>query len=341
MAEEAVQKAEKLLQMEENRLESVNLSKEQLRKISALPAEVVQEIRQQEDRLGALENQIKEMEWEAENLKNRVPFRTSHRVGLAGLGITGVALAAAGFLAHLPVPTEFAGGGLVLLAVILFYFFSRKQKRHARETATFLAEIEALRQEKKSVEEAHRAELAPLGARNWQELLEHRSQFDRYSRQLEDFERARQDWEAVEFQLLKYLGAIGIHKLSREVLDSVAEQFRSYFELAQQVSAQEQVLAAKQRELARVQDRLELTRETLLERLEEAGIEEKELEKAREAFEKLLSKRRQFDQLSREIEKRTSELTGLFSGKSEAELRQQQEELRRKQTALLGNHPEL
>jgi uncharacterized protein YhaN len=31
----------------------------------------------------------------------------------------------------------------------------------------------------------------------------------------------------------------------------------------------------------------------------------------------------------------------LFSGKSEAELRQQQEELRRKRDALLGNHPEL
>ncbi len=341
LSHEAFEKAKKLLEAEEARLESEHFDREKLRRMYELPPEMVQEIRQNEERLEALEKQIKEMEWEADNLQQKAPFSSSKKTGLAALGGIGVALVAAAIVTHWPIFVEAGGAALTLVIAILFYFFARKQRKHEKEVAEFRAEIDSLREEQRTAEEDYRAALAPLGVQNWRELLERRSQFEQYAHKLEDFNRAKAELEEIEFQLLKYLSALGFQEISEEILKSVAEQFHSFSELAKELKVQQDLLTARQKELARVQDRLELTRDALLERLEEAGVREKDLEKARAAFGELLSKRRQYDQLMREAEKRESELTGLFAGKSEGELRQQQEELRRKRDALVGNHPEL
>ena len=341
LAEETFRKSKNWVEQEEKRLGWEEGRKEHLRRMHALLPEAVQDIREQESRIATLEDRIKEMAWEAGNLKKQVPFSVPWKIGLALLGALGVGLTVLSAVGIFPAWGKGGGAGLIFLAAVLLGIFLKKQRSHEREVADFQAEIDSLERERDDQKGAYRTALAPLGVQNWQELLEQRSQFEQYTRKLDDLNRARGDLEAVEFQLLKYLDAIGIREISKEVLDSVAAQFRSYFELAKQRETQQQILEGKQKELARVQDRMELTCESLSERLQEVGIEEKNLEKARALFTDLLGKRRQYDQLFREIEKRKSELTGLFSGKSEAELRTQQEELSRKRDALLGNHPEL
>ncbi|NOY77935.1 MAG: AAA family ATPase [Calditrichaeota bacterium] len=326
---------------EVKRLRSQNLDVERLQRIYQLSAEDSRALRQQEEDLERLQRDIRNLEWEQKELAQKAPFTKTMRWGFSGLGFVGMVGVFLSLVWGLAPWGAIAGGSLAILAAAGFFIYSQKQKRHSNSLNDLITNLNGLIARKNDLESDYRSRLTDLGVENFRDLLEKRLQFEGLSRKADARQRAREELDSVEFQLLKYLGSIGVQSLSEEELKTIGSQFKSYFGLKEQFDREKRILEEARKDLVRVQDRLELTRESLLERLQEAGIREKDLEKALQQFKKLLEKRKERDRLQREAEKLQSELEGLFSGKSEAEWQQQRQEWQQQRDALVAHHPEL
>jgi len=341
VANRAFGNARQEYEAEVKRLASQNLNVERLQQIYQLSSEESRKLRQQEEDLERLERDIRNLEWEQKELAKKAPFTKTIRWGLSGLGFVSILGVFLSLVLDISLWGAVVGGVLAVAAAVGFFIYSQKQKRHLKNLDELTSNLNDLIAQKNEIESVYRSQLNALGVENFRDLLEKRLQFESLSRKTEARQRAREELDSVEFQLLKYLGSIGVQSLSEEELRTIGGQFKSYFGLKEQSDREKRLLDEARRDLVRVQDRLELTNESLLERLQEAGIHEKDLEKALRQFKELLEKRKEKDRLQREAEKLQSELDGLFAGKSEAELQQQRQEWQQKRDALVAHHPEL
>ena len=326
---------------EVKRLQSQNLNVERLQHIYQLTHEETQTFRQQEDDLDRLEREIQNLEWEQKELVKKAPFTNTVKWGFSALGFAGFVGVILPVLLHLSSWGTVVGAALLALAGSGYFIFKNKSRRHQKRLQGLTSDLNDLLARKNEIESVYASGLNSLGVESFRDLLEKRLQFESLSRKMDAQKRAREELDSVEFQLLKYLGSIGVQSLSEEKLQTLGGQFKSYFELKEQFDREKRILEDAQKDLARVQDRLDLTIESLLERLQEAGINEKNVQKALQQFKELLAKRKEKDRLQRELEKLQSELGGLFAGKSESELQQQRQEWQQKRDTLLAHHPEL
>jgi len=333
--------AQQEYEAEVKRLKSQNLNVERLQQIYQLSPEDSQNLRQKEEDLERLEKDIQNLEWEQTNLMKKAPLTKTIQWGLSGLGFVAVLGGLLSLLLGRSSSGAAAGGALAIATAAVFFIYFQKQKRHQENLDRLTSDLRKLRDQKNEVESGYRSQLNNLGVENFRDLLEKRLQFESLSRKTDARRRAREELDSVEFQLLKYLGSIGVQSLSEEELQAIGKQFKSYFGLKERFDREKRLLEDARKDLVRVQDRLELTNESLLERLQEAGIHEKDLEKALQEFKGLLEKRKESDRLQREAEKLQSELDGLFAGKSESELRQQRRQWQQKRDTLVAHHPEL
>ena len=341
VANRAFGNAAKEYEEEVKRLASENLDVERLQQIYQLSPKESQNLRQQEEDLERLARDIQNLEWEQKERVKKAPLTKTIRWGLFGIGLAGALLAIMPLLVHFSLWGIVAGSVLLVAVAAGFFIYSQKQKRHQKDLDGLTSDLNDLIDQKNEIESVHKSQLNSLGVQNFRDLLEKRLQFESLSRKTDARKRAREELDSVEFQLLKYLGSIGVQSLSEKELRRIGGQFKSYFGLKEQFDREKRLLDETRKDLVRTQDRLELTHESLVERLQEAGIDEKNMEKALQKFKELLEKRKEKDRLQREMEKLQSELDGLFSGKSEAELQQQRQEWQQKRDTLVAHHPEL
>ncbi|GBE27079.1 chromosome segregation protein [bacterium BMS3Bbin03] len=341
VADRALKRDQDEYEKELNRLSTQNLDADRLQKIYQLSSEETQGFREQEEELGRLDREIQSLELEQRELAGKEPFTKSVKLGIVGLAFLGVLLAVPLILFHLTATGVILGAFLITLSAGVSLYFSGMQNKHEKNRMALKHDLHEIVTEKMEKEAFYKHALQPFGVKDFKDLLEKRLQFESLSRKIDAVARSREGLAAVEFQLLKYLGSIDIQSLSEEVLQNVGAQFKSFFELKNQFDREKRLLEETRKDLARVQDRSELTTDSLLERLQEAGINEKDPDKALLQFKALVEKKKECDRLGREIEKLQSELNGLFAGKSEAELLEQQEAWTRRRDTLLAHHPEL
>ncbi len=341
VANRAFRNAQQEYETEVERLKSRNLNVERLQKIYQLSPEESRSLRRQEEDLERLDRDIQNLEWEQKELAKKAPLTKTIQWWLSGLGFAAVLGGLLSRVLGFSPWGAIAGGVLAIAAAAVFFVYSQNQNRRQKNLDKLTSDLNDLIDQKNEIESVYRSQLNALGVENFRDLLEKRLQFESLSRKTDARRRAREELDSVEFQLLKYLGSIGVQSLSEEELQAIGKQFKSYFGLKEQFDREKRLFEDARKDLVRVQDRLELTHESLLERLQEAGIHEKNLEKALQQFKELLEKRKESDRLQREAEKLQSELDGLFSGKSESELQQQRQEWQQKRDTLVAHHPEL
>ena len=234
-----------------------------------------------------------------------------------------------------------ASAGLMVLGLIAYQLYRKARLKIANLADNLKDQIGTNNREIESVRTELQKHYQQFGVDSINRLLARRMQNEHYLRSIQEKDKAFQEKDRNEFQLLKYLGSIKINKLDGDIIDKVDSEYSEFDNRFSEIKSFQQEIAGLKKNMSNLQARMSDNNAALKELFDQANITKEDIVMAEEDFDQLSKRRKQLNMLDRDREKYISEINGILASQSEIELQKDSENLILQRELLLAKYPDI
>ncbi len=234
-----------------------------------------------------------------------------------------------------------ASAGVMVFGLILYQFYKKARLKIAGLADNINNQSDSVNRKIDSIRSQLHRHYQQFEVDSLNSLLARRMQNEQYLRLLQEKDKAFQEKDRIEFQLLKYLHSVKINKLDADILDKVDTEYCEYNNHYKNIESYQQEIVQLKKNISNLESRSSDNNSALLELFSQANIKLENLLKAEVEFDKLSHRRKQLNKLKRDLEKYKSELNGILASRSEGEIRKESENLIRRRELLLANYQDI
>jgi len=293
-----------------------------------------EEVKQLEQEYNHIQQQLEQLEsktWAKRGIKNLILFGTS--------GLTLIVLLGSFFFKFI---YGYPASAVVIIIGLMFFQFYRKAREKIGNRAEDLEEqLRNHFQTKETKRNDFQKLYQRFGVNSLDDLMTRRVQNEHYLRLVVDREKAFQEVDRVEFQLLKYLQTVKINKIDEDILKKVDQDYQQFSNLFEKIHSLKLEISQIEKNIDNIKTKLIDNDATLDELFSRINVQDKDQKISEDDFEDLLQRKKELNALKRENEKLKSEINGILATHSESDIHSDLEDLIQRRELLLANYPDM
>ena len=231
--------------------------------------------------------------------------------------------------------------GVMVLGLIVYQFYKKARLKIANLADNLQTQSDSVKRDIDAIRNKLQGFYQQYEVDSLNKLMARRMQNEQYLRYVQEKDKAFQEMDRIEFQLLKYLHSVEINKLDEDILDKVDTEYKEFNDRYKKIESYQLEIAQLKKNILNLESRLSDNNSALLELFSEANIKIENLLEAEVEFDKMSQRRKQLNKLKRDQGKYKSEINGILASRSEEEIRKESEDLIRRRELLLANYPEI